>query len=149
MQIEAKVKKWNLIPVLESKTKSGNTVYQRFQPNRNQRASGIRYRLQCRFMKNNLIFTNLAEQPTEDVERKLRTFIFEKLGIEHEIEIGNVHHFVKRYNDGPRPIVARCLYHKNVCMVLDQATWLKNTPFGIYQQFLSQLRINVESCIMY
>jgi hypothetical protein len=33
-------------------------------------------------MKNNLIFTNLAEQPTEDVEIKLRTFIFEKLGIE-------------------------------------------------------------------
>jgi hypothetical protein len=42
-------------------------------------------------MKNNLIFTNLAEQPTEDVEIKLRTFIFEKLGIEHKIEIGNVH----------------------------------------------------------
>jgi hypothetical protein len=41
--------------------------------------------LQCRSMKNNLIFTNLAEQPTEDVEKKLRTFIFEKPGIEHKI----------------------------------------------------------------
>ena len=39
--------------------------------------------LQCRFMKNNLIFTDLAEQPTEDVERKLRAFIQEQLGIEH------------------------------------------------------------------
>jgi anaerobic ribonucleoside-triphosphate reductase len=38
-------------------------------------------------LKNNLIFTNLAEQPTEDVERELRTFIFEKLGIEHKITI--------------------------------------------------------------
>jgi hypothetical protein len=36
------------------------------------------------------------EQPTEDVERKLRTFIFKKLGIEHKIEIGNVHRFGKR-----------------------------------------------------
>jgi hypothetical protein len=58
-------------------------------------------------MKNNIIFTNLAEQPTEDVEKKLRTFIFEKLGIEHKIEIGNVHRFGKRNNDRPRPIVAR------------------------------------------
>jgi hypothetical protein len=50
-------------------------------------------------MKNNLILTNLAEQSTEDVERKLLTLIFEKLGIEHKIEIGNVHRFGKRYND--------------------------------------------------
>jgi predicted N-formylglutamate amidohydrolase len=81
------------------------------------------------------VFTNLAEQPTEDVELKLRTFIFEKLGIEHKIEIGNVHLFGKRYNDRPRPIVARFVYHKDLRMVLDQATWLKNTPFGIHEQF--------------
>jgi predicted N-formylglutamate amidohydrolase len=60
---------------------------------------------------------------------------FEKLGIEHKIEIGNVHRFWKRYNDRPRPIVARFLYHKDLRVVLDQATWLKNTPFGIHQQF--------------
>jgi hypothetical protein len=42
------------------------------------------------------VAANLAEQPTEDVEIKLRTFIFEKLGIEHKIEIGNVHRFGKR-----------------------------------------------------
>ena len=34
-----------------------------------------------------LLFTNLAEQPTEDVEIKLRTFIFEKLGIEHKLRL--------------------------------------------------------------
>ena len=97
------------------------------------------------------VFTNLAEQPTEDVELKLRTFIFEKLGIEHKIEIGNVYLFGKRYNDRPRPIVARFLYHKDLRMVLDQATWLKNTPFGIHQQFpssLNLLMINVESFIL-
>jgi hypothetical protein len=82
-------------------------------------------------MKNNIIFTNLAEQPTEDVVKKLRTFIFEKLGIELKIEIGNVHRFGKRYNDRPRPIVARFLYHKDLRMVLDQATWLKNTPLFV------------------
>jgi hypothetical protein len=33
-------------------------------------------------MKNNLIFTNLADQPTEDVEIKLRASILEKLSSE-------------------------------------------------------------------
>jgi hypothetical protein len=32
-------------------------------------------------MKNNLILTNLVEQSTEDVERKLLTLLFEKLNM--------------------------------------------------------------------
>jgi hypothetical protein len=122
--------------VLEYKIKSGNTSISQIPTNNEIRELQESVTdLQCRSMKNNLIFTNLAEQPTEDVERKLRTFIFEKLGIEHKIEIGNVHRFGKRYNDRPIPIVARFLYLKDLRMVLDQATWLKNTPFGIHQQF--------------
>ena len=86
-------------------------------------------------MTNNLIFTNLKEHPAEDVEAKLRSFIFEQLRIEHFIEVGNTHRFGKRVNDKPRPIVVRFIYHKDLQMVLNQATWLKNTPFGIHQQF--------------
>ena len=88
------------IRVLESKIKSGNTSKSQIPTNneiRELQESVID--LQCRFMKNNLILTNLAEQSTEDAERKLLTLIFEKLGIEHKIEIGNVHRFRKRYND--------------------------------------------------
>ena len=55
-------------------------------------------------MKNNLIFTNLLEQPTEDTEMKVRQFIHEQLGIEHHIEFGNVHRFGKRVNGKIRPI---------------------------------------------
>jgi hypothetical protein len=76
---------------LESKIKSGNTSISQIPTNneiRELQESAID--LQCRFMKNNLILTNLAEQSTEDAERKLLTLIFEKLGIEHKIEIGNV-----------------------------------------------------------
>ena len=62
--------------------------------------------LQCRSMKNNLIFTNLLEQRTKNVEEKLRAFIYEKLGIEQHIDFGNVHRFRKPSNDRPRPIVA-------------------------------------------
>jgi hypothetical protein len=65
------------IRVLESKIKSGNTSISQIPTNyqtRELQESVID--LQCRSMKNNLIFPNLAEQPTEDVERKLRTLIF-------------------------------------------------------------------------
>lgn len=91
--------------------------------------------LQFRSMKNNLIFTNLVEQPTEDVERKLQTFIYEQLGIEHQIEFGNVHRFGKKNPKYPRPIVARFLYHKDLRLVLERAKWLKGTPYGIHEQF--------------
>lgn len=91
--------------------------------------------LQCRSMKNNLIFTGLAEQPNEEIEIKLRRFIFEQLGIENNIAFGNVHRFGKRTNGRPRPIVARFIYHKELRLVLENATWLKHTPYGIHEQF--------------
>jgi septal ring factor EnvC (AmiA/AmiB activator) len=65
------------IRVLESKIKSGNTSKSQIPTNneiRDLQESVID--LQCRFMKNNLILTNLAEQSTKDVERKLLTLVF-------------------------------------------------------------------------
>jgi hypothetical protein len=62
---------------------------------RDQRASGIHYRFTMPLHETQSHFLQI-EQPTEDVERNLRTFIFKKLGIEHKIEIGNVHRFGKR-----------------------------------------------------
>ena len=88
--------------------------------------------LQCRSMKNNLIFTNLHEDRYENVEAKLRKFIFEMLQIDHPIQFGNIHRFGKRINGRPRPIVASFIYHKDLCMVLNR---LKNTQYGIHEQF--------------
>ena len=51
--------------------------------------------LQCRSMKNNLIFTGLSFSTNEDCEVKLRSFIYEELHIERHIESGNVHRFGK------------------------------------------------------
>lgn len=91
--------------------------------------------LQCRSMKNNLIFTNLNEHREEDTERKLRLFLQEQLGIDYHIEFGNVHRFGKHAYGKIRPIVARFLYHKDLQFVLEKATWLKDTKWGIHQQF--------------
>ena len=51
--------------------------------------------LKCRSMKYNLVFTGLKVTPYENTEEKIRGFLGQELGIEHWIEFGNVHRFVK------------------------------------------------------
>ena len=67
-------------------------------------------------MKYNLIFSGLHEQPNENVEDKLRRFLYYEMGIEQQIEFGNVHRFGKK-NNGHRPIIARFLYYSDLEMV--------------------------------
>ena len=91
--------------------------------------------LQCRSMKNNLVFTGLCHTQFENCENKLRGFIRQELGIERFIEFGNVHRFGRRGVNNARPIVARFIYHNDLQMVLHNAHKLKGTPFGISEQF--------------
>lgn len=95
--------------------------------------------LQCRSMKNNLVFSGLFHIPNENCEHYLRNFIRQELGIEHFIEFGNVHRFGRRGRNNARPIVARFLYHKDLELVLQNAWQLKGTPFGISQQFPAEI----------
>jgi len=80
-------------------------------------------------MKNKIIFTNIIEDRFENFEAKLRKLIFEMLGIEHNIQFGNIQRFGKRTNGRPRPIVARFIYHTDLSMVLDNANRLKKHPY--------------------
>ena len=54
--------------------------------------------LQCRSMKNNLIFSGLAENNNENTEQVLSGFICQEPGIDFTIEFGNVHRFGKHYD---------------------------------------------------
>ena len=90
--------------------------------------------LKCRSMKNNLIFTGLHEVRDENTERLLRVFLQNEIGINYNIEFGNVHRFSYKPT-GKRPIVARFLYHSDLQSVLDNAYKLKGKPYGIRQQF--------------
>jgi hypothetical protein len=63
--------------------------------------------LQCRSMKNNLVFSGLSSNKFENCENKLKDFIRHELRIDHYIEFGNVHRFGKPGRNGARPIVAR------------------------------------------
>ena len=91
--------------------------------------------LKCRSMKNNLIFTGLKYSQNENCEEKLRSFLYHELGIEHKIELGNVHRIKGRSHNGGRPIVARFIFRKNLELVISKGYLLRNTPFGIKEQF--------------
>lgn len=94
--------------------------------------------LQCRSMKNNLVFTGLYECREENTEEVLRCFLFNELGIEHRIEFGNVHRFSHKPR-GKRPIVARFIYHKDLQYLLENAYRLRNSRYGIRQQFPKEI----------
>ena len=77
--------------------------------------------MQCRSMKNNLIFTGLLEQEGENCEGLyLRDFLYYVMNIDKDIQFGNIHRFGKisqTRDDSRRPIVARFLYYKDLELV--------------------------------
>jgi hypothetical protein len=95
--------------------------------------------LQCRSMKNNLVFTGLCQSQLENCENKLRGFIRQELEIDHYIEFGNIHRFGRRRTNNARPIVARFFYHNDQQMVLQNAYKLKGSSFGISEQYATEI----------
>ncbi|KAK3086610.1 hypothetical protein FSP39_021025 [Pinctada imbricata] len=91
--------------------------------------------LRCRSMKNNLIFTGLQENRQENVVEHLRYFLDRQLGITRSISFGNVHRFGRAERGRPRPIVARFLFQDDRELVLSSARMLRDTNFGIREQF--------------
>ena len=95
--------------------------------------------LQCRSMKNNLIFTGLYEVRDENTEELLRHFLFKEIGIDFRIDFGNVHQFSHKPR-GKRPIVARFIHFNDLQYVLNNAYRLRITPYGIQQQIEDRRR---------
>lgn len=98
--------------------------------------------LRCRSMKSNLIFTGLTYNRNENCEEKLRNFLYHALEIEHFVELGNVHRFKGKLQNGARPIVARFLYHNKLEMVLKLGYMPRAKPFGIKEQFPEEIEKN-------
>ncbi|VDI12333.1 Hypothetical predicted protein [Mytilus galloprovincialis] len=94
--------------------------------------------LQCRSMKNNLVFTGLTETEGENTEEVIRDFIQQFLHVTHRIEFGNIPRFGYGAKPGRRgrhrPIVARFLYYKDLARSLSNTYRLKGKPFGVNQQ---------------
>lgn len=97
--------------------------------------------IQCRNMRDNLIFYRLPEEQGEtdnDCMRKILSFIEEKLEIENatsEIKLHRAHRMGKYDPTRIRPIVAKFAYYPDRERVRKNASKLRDTNFGISQQF--------------
>ena len=101
--------------------------------------------LQCRSMRENLLFTGIDEaeaensaEPSENSEDVLRTFFFEEMNIRDEIELDRVHRLGKWKRDQlyPRPIIAKFHRFKDRERVrLAAPKVLRGTAFGVREQF--------------
>ncbi|KAK3091168.1 hypothetical protein FSP39_017674 [Pinctada imbricata] len=98
--------------------------------------------LQCRSMKMNLIFTGLEETRQEDMENKVRGFLYYELGIDKDVQFGNVHRFGRFIRGRPRSVVARFLYQSDLQLVRDNAYKLRGSPYGIRLQFPAAVEEN-------
>ena len=99
--------------------------------------------LQCRSMRDNLIFTGIEEpafhpdQP-EDTENSLRKFLQTEMQIYEPIQFHRVHRLgrIDRHDDNPRPIIAKFERAKKREQVRGKAPkTLTGKPFGVREQF--------------
>ena len=99
--------------------------------------------LQCRSMRDNLVFTGIEEvtlKEYEDVQKSLNTFLEYEIGIYEQIEFHRVHRIGAYDKDtakeSPRPIIAKFEKFKAREYVKSRARdTLKGKPFGIREQF--------------
>ena len=99
--------------------------------------------LQCRSMRDNLIFTGIQEvqledDEYEDVEKSLNTFLEIQMGIRKLFDFHRVHRLgaYKGPEADPRPIIAKFEHFKDREYVRSQAPkTLRDKPFGIREQF--------------
>ncbi|MCG8046716.1 MAG: hypothetical protein N0E48_13935, partial [Candidatus Thiodiazotropha endolucinida] len=99
--------------------------------------------LQCRSMRDNLIFTGISEvdlgdNEYENVEKSLSEFFQNEMGISRRIEFHRVHRLgaYKGPEREPRPIIAKFEHFKDREFVRSEAPkCLRGKPFGVREQF--------------
>ncbi|XP_069110390.1 uncharacterized protein [Argopecten irradians] len=122
------------VEMVDSNTKQIETVVMTNKDNQQAILDTIED-IQCRSMKQSLVFHGLREDKHEDTESRLKDFIYYELCIEKNIEFTNVHRFGRHVFGKSRPIVAVFMYQKDLQLVRKNAHYLKDTNFWINEQF--------------
>ena len=91
--------------------------------------------MRCHSMKNNLIFSGLPYKTNEDCEETVRNFLCNEMGINHRVELENVHRFGNPGPAGVKPIVAHFLYRKDLEFILKNGYRLKGKFYSVNEQF--------------
>lgn len=99
--------------------------------------------LQSRSMRDNLIFTGIAEEEREDTETILNGFIKNTLEITQDIGFHRVHRMGRKINGHSRPIVAKFINFKDREVVRKAAPnalrKTENRNYGINEQFPKEI----------
>ncbi|XP_021368970.1 uncharacterized protein LOC110460413 [Mizuhopecten yessoensis] len=95
--------------------------------------------LRCRSIKYHLVFSGIYERDREDTESVIREFLDRQLDIGQHIELANVHRFGRKSNKGPRPVVVKFIFQKELDMVLKNAKKLRGKPYRINKQFPQEI----------
>lgn len=104
--------------------------------------------LECRSMRDNLLFTGVPEQHRENAEETIKEIIETKMGIRQTIEFERVHRLGNHAPSGrPRALVAKFSRFKDREMIRTNAKNLKGTNIGIHEQFSKE--INDKRKILY
>lgn len=114
--------------------------------NENKEMKGAILDLQCRSMRDNLIFSGIPEQPTDDPEQAIKDFMQSalKLPLDSVNNIGfhRVHRLGAKVNTTgkPRAIIAKFEHFKQKELVKSKAKELKGTSFSIYDQYPKEIQ---------
>lgn len=100
--------------------------------------------LQARSMRDNLVFTGISEQTTEDPEKSIKEFMSKQLKLSAEtvnnITFHRVHRLGPRNNNNrPRPIIAKFEHYKQKDQVRQQGRQLKGTDYGLNDQYPKEI----------
>lgn len=100
--------------------------------------------IQCRSMRDNLVFSGLPEQTQDNPEQAIKDFMHSTLKIPKEtvnnITFQRVHRLGSNNNKNfdtkrPRPIVAKFEHYKQKELVKSKGKELRGTTFGLNDQF--------------
>ncbi|KAK3096697.1 hypothetical protein FSP39_002459 [Pinctada imbricata] len=94
--------------------------------------------LQCRSMRDNLMFYNIPEEHDENCSEIIGTFMERNLkihGAKDGVKIERAHRIGKRRRGGQRPIVAKFHSFQDRKKVRSASKQLEGTDYGIGQQF--------------
>ena len=69
--------------------------------------------LQCKTMRDNLIFNGIIEEDEENTEETIKDFIKKEMEIIQTIEFHRVHRMGRKISGKTRPIVAKFVLHKD------------------------------------
>lgn len=104
--------------------------------------------LQCRSMRENLLFTGIPESESidagdrEDSESVLRDFLCNKMNITDDIKFDRVHRLGRQnyQQNYPRPLIAKFHQYKDRERIrLTAPKVLRGTPYGVREQFPAEI----------